>query len=267
MPWTNEEREERLQDILESMKAIFQADPEKAVRSQEFIQTFHSFVADDFRAFLTTKATKAGVKVVEEAKIFGSYKSKDVDVAVVHPTNGPLILVGVRSQMSSVGKNVLTYYQDIVGEAISLQERFPMCTTGYAYLHPLEVVPWQKKDGKWVKAENPNHHRFARMYAAIGDRDDRLYKHQTGSYDHFAYSVVDFQSDPVKLRDDIIKRAVDSLEMSILTFVPRLVETFHSRNLWVQDIFEPTKTEEFPDEDDEEGEEHLDDSLLTSNKD
>lgn len=263
MPWTDDEREARIQDVLDSMKTIFRADPEKAVRSQEFIQAFHSFIADDFRAFLTKKAIKAGVEVVEEAKIFGSYKSKDVDVAVVHPTNGPLILVGVRSQMSSVGKNVLTYYQDIVGEAISLQERFPMCTAGYAYLHPLEVVPWQKKNGAWVKAEKPNHHRFARMYAAIGDRDDRLYKNQTGSYDHFAYSVVDFESDPVALRDDIVEQSVGSLDMSIRTFVPRLVETFHSRNLWVQDIFEPTDTEEFPDEDDE-GDQGLDDSLLSS---
>lgn len=260
MSWTSDERDQRLDEVLSRMKDIFEADPEAAVRSQEFIQTFHSFVAADLRAFLTAKASRAGVRVVEEAKIFGSYKSKDVDVAVVHPTNGPLILAGVRSQMSSVGKNVLTYYQDIVGEAISLQERFPMCTTGYAYLHPLAVKPWQKKNGQWTKAENPNHSRFARMYAAIGDRDDRLYKHQTGSYDQFAYAVVDFHSDPIQVRDDIVTRAVEKLDMSIRTFVPRLVETFHSRNLWVQDIFEPTMTDNFTEAD----EESLDDSLLST---
>ena len=260
MSWTADERDQRLNEVLLRMKDIFVADPEAAVRSQEFIQTFHKFIADDLRAFLTSKASRAGVRVVEEAKIFGSYKSKNVDVAVVHPTTGPLILAGVRSQMSSVGKNVLTYYQDIVGEAISLQERFPMCTAGYAYLHPLTVKPWQKKDGQWTKAENPNHSRFARMYAAIGDRDDRLYKHQTGSYDQFAYAVVDFHSDPIRVRDDIVARAVKNLDMSIRTFVPRLIETFHLRNLWVQDIFEPTMTDDFPDVE----EDGLDDSLLTT---
>ncbi|MCI9890164.1 hypothetical protein JT358_17185 [Micrococcales bacterium 31B] len=243
MSWSDDEREERLASTLAEMNRIFKVDPEAAVRSQEFIQTFHNFIAEDLRAFLTKKAVRAGVKVVEEARIFGSFKSKDVDVAVVHPTNGPLILLGVRSQMSSVGKNVLTYYQDIVGEAISLQERFPMCTTGYAYLHPLEVIPWQKKDGKWTKSEQPNHSRYSRMYAGIGDRDDRLYKHQTGAYDEFAYAVVDFQSDPIRVRDDIVQRAVNDLDMSIRTFVPRLIETFHSRNLWVTDIFEPTNDE------------------------
>lgn len=242
------------------MKTLFEADPEAAVRSQSFIQTFHRFIADDLRGFLTKKAVKAGVKVVEEAKVFGSFKSKDVDVAVIHPVNGPLLLVGVRSQMSSVGKNVLTYYQDIVGEAISLQERFPMCTTGYAYVHPKEVVPWQKKDGKWTAPESPNHARFARMYAGIGSRDDRLYKHQLGAYDHFAYSVVDFQKDQPEVVDALVKKAVPNLDMSISTFVPRLIETFNSRNLWVQDIFEPTESEIVIG--DTEEEEMLDDVLL-----
>lgn len=262
--WTADEREARLMEILAEMKTTFEDDPEVAVRGQGFIQKFHGFIAEDLRSHITKRATKAGVKVVQEAKIFGSYKSKDVDVAVVHPTNGPLILAGVRSQMSSVGKNALTYYQDIVGEAISLQERFPMTTTGYAYLHPLRVIPWQrKKDGTWTKAEEPNHARYARMYEGIGARDDRLYKHLTGSYDHFAYCVVDFQSDPIQVRDDIVRKAVANLDMSIRTFVPRLIGTFHSRNIWVEDIFEPTDTEDFPANDVEDDPE-LDDALVTS---
>ena len=247
---------------LSKMKRIFERDPEVAVRSQEFIKTFHSFIADDLRSFLTKKATNAGVRVVEEAKIFGSYKSKDVDVSVIHPTNGPLIMVGVRSQMSSIGKNVLTYYQDIIGEAISLQERFPMTVMGYAYLHPLRVNPWQKKNGKWTLAEEPNHSRFARMYAGIAGRDDRLYKHLAGSYDEFAYSVVDFHSAPLRVRDDIVQTAVADIDLAISTFVPRLVERFHARNLWVTDIFESPATKAFPEED--EGDGGLDNTLVTS---
>ncbi len=260
MAWTNEERERQLLRVLSNMKEIFERNPEAAVRSQEFIKTFHRFIAEDLESFLTPKARRAGIRIVEEAAIFGSYKSKNVDVAVIHPTNGPLIMVGVRSQMSSVGKNVLTYYQDIVGEAISLQERFPMCTAGYAYLHPLEVRPWEKRNGGWTQAENPKHKRYARLYAAIGQRDDRLYKHMTGSYDQFAYCVADFHGDPIGVRDDIVKGSVKDLDLSIRTFVPRLIETFHSRNLWVMDIFEPTHTEDFPDEDaDGEG---LDETLV-----
>lgn len=243
------------------MKEVFEEDPTKAVRSQGFIKHFHKFIADDLRGYLTPQAKRAGIDVVEEAKIFGSFKSKDVDVAVVHPLNGPLILVGVRSQMSSVGKNVLTYYQDIIGEAISLQERFPMTTTGYAYLHPYEVVPWEKGNGKLTVAEKPNHSRFARMYEGIGHRDDRIYKHQTGAYDHFAYAVVDFHTSPIYLHDKIVQKAVPDLDMSIRTFVPRLIDTFHSRNLWVDNIFLPTNSEDFPSSD-ATGTEDLDDTLI-----
>lgn len=260
MTWTSEEREAKLITVLSEMKQIFDADPEAAVRSQGFIQAFHKFIAEDVSQYLTVKAKAAGVRVVEEAPIFGSYKSKNVDVAVVHPTNGPLVTIGVRSQMSSIGKNVLTYYQDIVGEAISLQERFPMCVAGYAYLHPLEVRPWKKKNETWSRAESPNHHRYARLYAAIGERDDRLYKQMTGSYDQFAYAVVDFHSEPISVRDDIVERAVKDLDLSIRTFVPRLIDTFHTRNLWLDDIFEPTFTEDFPAED--AGVEGLDDALI-----
>lgn len=238
MPWNDSERREHFSETLLKMKTVFEENPATAVRSQNFIQTFHKFIADDVTSHLTPQAKKQNIRVVQEAKIFGSFKSKDVDVAVIHPTNGPLLLIGVRSQMSSVGKNVLTYYQDIIGEAISLQERFPMCATGYAYLHPLQVVPWQRKDGTSTNAESPDHSRFARMYAGIGSRDDRLYKHQLGSYDHFAYSVVDFQAAEPQLHDEIVHQAVPDLDMSILSFVPRLVDTFTNRNLWVQDIFE-----------------------------
>ena len=261
LPWSQSQRDAELERCLVEMKSLFFKDPEAAVRSQNFIKRFHTFIQQDFESFLTKKAKNAGIKVIAEAKIFGSFKSKDVDVAVVHPVNGPLIIVGVRSQMSSIGKNVLTYYQDIIGEAISLQERFPMTTTGYAYLHPFKVDPWVKKNGQSTKKESPNHGRFARLYEAIGYRDDRLFKHQTGSYDQFAYSVVDFQEQPIALRDDIVKSAVEDLDMSIRTFVPRLIDTFHRRNLWVEDIFHPTFTEDFP-EQDVESDAKLDDSLV-----
>ncbi|MFD0047583.1 hypothetical protein ACFVGV_20590 [Pseudarthrobacter scleromae] len=245
------------------MKVNFWDNPAKAVRSQSFIKIFHHYIAEELRTRLTAKAKRSGIQIIEEAKVFGSFKSKDVDVAVIHPTNGPLILVGVRSQMSSVGKNVLTYYQDIVGECISLQERFPMTTMGYAYIHPLHVTPWQKEDGKWVKEESPNHTRFARMYASIGERDDRLYKHLHGSYDQFAYAVVDFDSDPIGVRDDIVERAVPDLDMSITTFVDRLIATFLRRNVWMDDVFTEPVSLAVPD-DDEADEPQLDETLVGS---
>lgn len=214
-----------LDECLSLMKARYDADPVAAVRSQGFIKLLHSYIAEDLKTRLHPKALRDGVAVIEEAQIFGSHKPKDVDVAVVHPRNGPLVVVGVRSQMSSVGKNVLTYYQDIVGESISLQDRFPLAVFGYAYLHPL------------VPADNVtlDHKRYARMYEAISGRDGRNYRDIKGVYDHFAYLVVDFAQDPPALRDDVITDVLTD-DLSITTFVDRLVATFKARNIWM-DLF------------------------------
>lgn len=216
--------------VWRKINKLYQEDPVHAVRSQELIKTLHHKLAIDLYKHLSDKAKNDGVRVIEEASIYGSYKRKDVDIAVVDPNNGPLITIGVRSQMSSVGKNVLTYYQDIIGECISLQERFPMTTMGYAYLHPLYFVD----KGKTIRTDVE---RYAQLYSSISDRDDRLYKNQLGVYDHFAYAVVDFNKDSPKLRDDIVRSRVSDIDLSITTFVDRLVTTFVKRNVWLDDLF------------------------------
>ncbi len=207
------------------MDALYQADPVAAVRSQGFIKILHKHIADDLRGRIHPAAVRSGVTVVEEATLFGSHKPKNVDIAVIHPNNGPLMVIGVRSQMSSIGKNVLTYYQDIVGECISLQDRFPLATYGYVYLHPLAP-----HDG-----QVPDHKRYARMYEAVSGRDGRNYREIKGVFDHFAYLVVDFSKSPPRLRDNIFKNVVE-LDLSVTTFVDRMIETFKRRNIWL-DIF------------------------------
>lgn len=218
---------QRYEHCLIEMKQIYEDNPDHAVRSQEFIKTLHGAIAEELRSRLSCKASNEGVYVKEEAPVFGSHKKKNVDIAVIHPINGPLLTIGVRSQMGSVGKNALTYYQDIIGECISLQERFPMMTMGYVYLHPL------KTNG----GEKPNHERYSRMYSAIACRDDRLYKNQVGSYDEFAYMVVDFSQDPPVLHDEIVKSVASDIDMSINTFVNRMINTFNRRNIWLDDLF------------------------------
>lgn len=228
-----------LQETLASMKAIYNNDPVAAVRGQHFIKTLHGHIAHELGTRLSKSAKQLGVQVQEESKVFGSHKTKDVDIAIIHPTSGPLVLVGVRSQMSSVGKNVLTYYQDIVGEAVSLQDRFPMTLHAYAYLHPLTYTDEKKVSGGNAALGNvvtPDHARYARMYSAITGRDDRLYKQLTGIYDEFAYLVVDFESSPALLRDDVVVAAVPEIDLSIETFVDRIVDRYKRRNIWF-DLF------------------------------
>jgi len=218
-----------LEDVLADMKAKYDEDPVRAVRGQGFIKMLHKHVADGLRDRLTDVARRQGIEVKDEVRVFGSHKPKDVDVAVVHPDNGVLLSVGVRSQMASVRKNVLEYYQGIIGECISLQDRFPMAVYGYVYLHPLVTAG----------AEHPDHPRYARMYAAVTGRDGKGYKDLRGIYDQFAYLVVDFDQAPLPgIRDDVVQQGVpvEQADLRIETFVDRLIETFQERNIWL-DVF------------------------------
>lgn len=219
-----------LAEVLRQMGDVYRKDPNLAVRGQAFIKYLHRYVGTQLEARLTKFAVRRKITVEYEAKILGSTKPKDVDVAVVDPENGPLILIGVRSQMSSIGKNVLTYYEGIVGECISLQERVPMSTHGYIYLHPLTSI----KEGK--EKESIDHKRYARMYAAVTGRSGPAYKNLRGIFDQFAYMVVDFERTPPTLHDELVRAAVPDLDMSISTFVNRIIDTFNARTLF-WDIF------------------------------
>lgn len=212
---------------LQDMHDLYARDSTKAVRGQGFIKTLHGYIASEIRNRLTEEAKKAGVTVEEEATIFGSHKPKDVDVSVIHPKNGPLMIIGLRSQMSSVAKNALTYYQDIVGECISLQDRFPLAVIGYVYLHPLRSI---KTDHEDIVID---HARYAKMYNAISGRSGHDYKSLRGIYDQFAYMVVDFSKSPPTIEDHIVEAAVPKTDLSVRTFVDRMIATYIERNLFL----------------------------------
>lgn len=220
-----------LSTCLGDMADIYRKDPTKAVRGQAFIKLLHGYLGKALDERLTDWAKKRGMRVEYEAKILGSHKPKDVDVALIDPQNGPLMLLGVRSQMSSVGKNALNYYEGIIGECISLQDRFPLATHGYLYLMPVKPIK-EDREGEVI-----DHARWAQLYEAISGRSGLAYDKLRGVYDEFGYLVVDFDRDPPSLRNELIQNAT-TLDLSVGTFVERLVKTFSQRMLF-WDVFEP----------------------------
>jgi hypothetical protein len=208
---------------------LYTNDPEKAVRGQGFIKLLHSYLASQIGSRLSAKARKDRVTIEEEATLFGSTKPKDVDVSVIHPVNGPLMIVGLRSQMSSVSNNVLEYYQGIVGECISLQDRFPLAVIGYIYLMPLKSIKQEHED------EIIDHARYAKMYAAITGRSGHLWKNLRGIYDQFAYMVVDFSKSPPAIDDALVQAAVPHTkhDLQISTFTNRMIATYKERDLFL----------------------------------
>lgn len=119
----------------------------------------------------------------------------------------------------------------LFGGCASLQDRFPMATHGYLYLHPLTSI----KEGK--EKESIDHRRYARMYAAVTGREGAAYKSLRGIFDEFAYMVVDFEQDPPMLHDRLVKEAAPSIDLSVNTFIDRLIATFNARTLF-WDVFE-----------------------------
>jgi hypothetical protein len=162
-------------------------------------------------------------EINKEVKIFGSHKVKKVDIAVTHPVNGPQLLIGVRSQMSSVHNNLLTYYQEIIGDVISLHDRFPMCVIGYVYLLPTEPLKTMKRP------EYIDLSRAARLFKQITGRVDfEGHKHR---YEHFAFLPVDFTVDPPQVRNDLLRGDLKTLRIN--NFFQKMIETWQERNIFL----------------------------------
>ena len=228
----------KLINCLSEMKKTYLDNPTSSVRGSSFIYHLHRYCVDElYSAMGSDKVQKIGIEdmkmpssrpnypsvpidpqkyqLMQEVTLFGSHKNKDEDIALVHFANGPQIAIGVRSQMSSVGKNLENYYEGIIGECISLHDRF---TLGYVYLLPKHPIkPGLKEEIDLERAES--------LFLKITNRDDWHNPHDR--YEHFAFIKVDFSTDPPALLSTCSA-------LSIETFFDKLVSTHNERNLFNQ---------------------------------
>jgi len=203
---------QNLISCLERMKQTYLVDPIVAVRGQGFINLLHDYCVDEL--------VNIGIpreRIFKEATVFGSHKPKDVDVAVIDEVNGPFIIVGIRSQMSSVAKNILTYYEEIIGDCISLHDRFPMAVICYIYLLPTQPI----KPGK--TNETIDLDRAEKLFRLITDRGD--WRNTKDKYEHFAFLKVDFTQDPPELLETL-------LQLRINDFFDKIKDTYNERNFF-----------------------------------
>lgn len=69
-----------------------------------------------------------------DANILGRFYVKQVDVVVSDWRRGPEILVSGKSMVNSYRKNLTNRYEEAVGEAYNLRDRYPLAAMGYAYV-------------------------------------------------------------------------------------------------------------------------------------
>jgi hypothetical protein len=68
------------------------------------------------------------------ANILGRFYVKQVDVVVSDWRRGPDVLVSGKSQFSSYLNNKNNRYEEAIGEAHNLRDRYPLAAMGYAYI-------------------------------------------------------------------------------------------------------------------------------------
>lgn len=69
-----------------------------------------------------------------DANVLGRFYTKQVDVVVADWRRGPDVLVSGKSQFSSYLNNKNNRYEEAIGEAHNLRDRYPMAAMGYAYI-------------------------------------------------------------------------------------------------------------------------------------
>lgn len=69
-----------------------------------------------------------------DASILGRFYAKQVDVVVSDWRRGPDVLVSGKSQFSSYLNNKNNRYEEAIGEATNLRDRYPLAAMGYAYV-------------------------------------------------------------------------------------------------------------------------------------
>lgn len=201
---------------------------EALIRSQTLIFNVHESVKQSFHKTLATETSYQWTvhpplnQTKPELKIYGKLKGKDQDIVYLRTPplskmieEGPnlgqtdlvgieatmrSIIIGVRSQMSSVDKNFDTLMERAFAETLNLRLRTPVITMGEVYVLPIEELDDQAMlenkvvfSGRKVKVE-----KFIRTFNSFSGRSDLSFDDQY-KYDASALVLVDFKQTPPKI--------------------------------------------------------------------
>ena len=87
-----------------------------------------------YRVRPAINAIEDGLPGSANADVLGRFYVKQVDVVVSTWQRGPDVLVSSKTQFSSYLKNRNNRYEEAVGEATNLRDRYPMAAIGFAFL-------------------------------------------------------------------------------------------------------------------------------------
>lgn len=193
-----------LTSTLSSMRDLYSANPTHAVRSKSFITLFQNYCAEELRR---RGVESNGLQIKIEQKIQVGRGRVEADVGVFTVAGSPLLIVDVRSQMSSLGKNFNNYIRMKAGEVESLHAVHPKCVVGLVYLHPSTDVPTQLPVNPVGSFNYSNAARQLSSLIVSNATTELLSK-----YEFVSYCVVDFNSMPPQLSQALPTQAELRLE-------------------------------------------------------
>lgn len=143
--------------------------------------------------------------------ILGRFYSKQIDVAVSSWQHGPDVLVSTKTMFSSFAKNRANRYEEALGEAPNLRDRYPLAAMGFAFLVRSTIY---KEQGAFellrdllIRLRRP-HGPFDATVLLVADWDDA----------HLRLNEVDEPSDELQASrffQDLIKAAISSTPADI----------------------------------------------------
>ena len=243
---------------------------ESLIRSGQLIQNIHEVVKISLNESLEKEGFKDFSihppigKSSPEKDVWGFLKKKKQDVVVLFEKEkeevieeGPLkgakdllgknatkysIVIGIRSQLSSVGKNTDTLMERAFAETFNLRLRHPYLVMGEVYMLIVKEYDEQAmkenriefKD-KYSKVEN-----YISIFNAMSGRNNYDQILDSYKYENSALLLVDFSREPTKiytnleeLKEDGIVSQVFSEDFSLLApqnFVKGLIDAYKVRH-------------------------------------
>jgi len=243
---------------------------ESLIRSGQLIQNIHEVIKISLNESLEKEGFKDFSihppidKSSPEKDVWGFLKKKKQDVVVLFEKEkeevieeGPLkgtkdllgknatkysIVIGIRSQLSSVGKNTDTLMERAFAETINLRLRHPYLVMGEVYMLIVKEYDEQAmkenriefKD-KYSKVEN-----YISIFNAMSGRNNYDQLLDSYKYENSALLLVDFSREPAKiytnleeLKEDGIVSQAFSEDFSLLApqnFVKGLIDAYKVRH-------------------------------------
>lgn len=222
------------------------------IRSQKLIKYLHEYIKQELinykvnpeKIFPPPKLSRP------ELKLVGFLKAKDQDICVVpnvdltksrivdNPEIEKIISINVRSQLSSLKKNIDTLHERTFAEALNLHLKYPNQCLGEVYLIPThEYDDKTMLESKVTFKRVSNIEHYVEIFQAISNRVD--VKEDQFKYERACLLIVDFSKDDPKLYSSTHQLIEDQLvpsntkisleNLDIGSFVPDLLKIYDSR--------------------------------------